>query len=240
MMFGTIKSKIEKVLSESYVNEKEFKMNIFLFNEMVLKDKNLKKIFFLYDELSSKKGLNEEIAKDFLNESQVIFENVVNKIKPQTINELNLWVGNVKCKNEYKNIDEFFSTNVLTLENKIKSKKIILENIQKNPETENQDVVQVPFSKMYKVAIKTVNDYLNTLSESERKEVNKILKESDQKLKIEFDVIKENVVDKLNKILNEESSDDVVTTIKETLNKVEKEEYNKINYVKLKKLNKSI
>jgi len=236
MMFGTIKSKIEKVLSESYVNEKEFKMNIFLFNEMVLKDKNLKKIFFLYDELSSKKGLNEEIAKDFLNESQVIFENVVNKIKPQTINELNLWVGNVKCKNEYKNIDEFFSTNVLTLENKIKSKKIILENIQKNPETENQDVVQVPFSKMYKV----VNDYLNTLSESERKEVNKILKESDQKLKIEFDVIKENVVDKLNKILNEESSDDVVTTIKETLNKVEKEEYNKINYVKLKKLNKSI
>lgn len=240
MMFGTIKSKIEKVLSESYINEKEFKMNIFLFNEMVLKDKNLKKIFFLYDELSSKKGLNEEIAKDFLNESQVIFENVVNKIKPQTINELNLWVGNVKCKNEYKNIDEFFSTNVLTLENKIKSKKIILENIQKNPETENQDVVQVPFSKMYKVANKTVNDYLNTLSESERKEVNKILKDSDQKLKIEFDVIKENVVDKLNKILNEESSDDVVTTIKETLNKVEKEEYNKINYVKLKKLNKSI
>ena len=240
MMFGTIKSKIEKVLSESYINEKEFKMNIFLFNEMVLKDKNLKKIFFLYDELSSKKGLNEEIAKDFLNESQVIFENVVNKIKPQTINELNLWVSNVKCKNEYKNIDEFFSTNVLTLENKIKSKKIILENIQKNPETENQDVVQVPFSKMYKVANKTVNDYLNTLSESERKEVNKILKESDQKLKIEFDVIKENVVDKLNKILNEESSDDVVTTIKETLNKVEKEEYNKINYVKLKKLNKSI
>lgn len=240
MMFGTIKSKIEKVLSESYINEKEFKMNIFLFNEMVLKDKNLKKIFFLYDELSSKKGLNEEIAKDFLNESQVIFENVVNKIKPQTINELNLWVGNVKCKNEYKNIDEFFSTNVLTLENKIKSKKIILENIQKNPETENQDVVQVPFSKMYKVANKTVNDYLNTLSESERKEVNKILKDSDQKLKIEFDVIKENVVDKLNKILNEESSDDVLTTIKETLNKVEKEEYNKINYVKLKKLNKSI
>lgn len=240
MMFGAIKSKIEKVLSESYVNEKEFKMNIFLFNEMVLKDKNLKKIFFLYDELSSKKGLNEEIAKDFLNESQVIFENVVNKIKPQTINELNLWVGNIKCENEYKNIDEFFSTNVLTLENKIRSKKIILENIQKNPETENQEIVEVPFSKMYKVANKTVNDYLNTLSESERKEVNKILKESDQKLKIEFDVIKENVVDKLNKILTEESSDDVITTIKETLSKVEKEEYNKINYVKLKKLNKSI
>lgn len=240
MMFGTIKSKIEKVLSESYVNEKEFKMNIFLFNEMVLKDKNLKKVFFLYDELSSKKGLNEDIAKEFLNESQVIFENVVNKIKPQTINELNLWVGNVKCENEYKNIDEFFSTNILTLENKIKSKNIILENIQKNPETENQEIVDVPLSKLYKVANKTVNDYLSKLSESEKKEVKKILKENDEKLKIEFDVIKENVVDKLNKILNEESSEDVTLTIKETLNKVEKEEYNKISYVKLKKLNKSI
>jgi hypothetical protein len=240
MTFGTVKSKIEKILSESYMNEKEFKMNVFLFNEMVLKDKNIKKIFYLYDELSSKKGLNEDIAKDFLNESQVIYENVVNKIKQQSINELNLWVGHIKCENEYKNIDEFFSTNVLTLENKIKSKKIILENLQKNSDLGNQEVIKVPLSKMYKVANETVNNYLSKLSESERKEVNKILKESDQKLEIEFDVIKENVIDKLSKILTEEKSEDVASTIKETMNKIEKEKYDKINYVKLKKLNKSL
>jgi hypothetical protein len=240
MTFGTVKSKIEKILSESYMNEKEFKMNVFLFNEMVLKDKNIKKIFYLYDELSSKKGLNEDIAKDFLNESQVIYENVVNKIKQQSINELNLWVGHIKCENEYKNIDEFFSTNVLTLENKIKSKKIILENLQKNSDLGNQEVIKVPLSKMYKVANETVNNYLSKLSESERKEVNKILKESDQKLEIEFDEIKENVIDKLIKILTEEKSEDVASTIKETMNKIEKEKYDKINYVKLKKLNKSL
>lgn len=239
-MFGIIKSKIEKILTESYTNQKLFKTNVFLFNEMVLKDKNIKKIFYLYDELSSNKGLNEDVAKEYLNESQVIYENVINKIKPQTISELNMWIGNVTCKNEYKNIDDFFSTNVLTLENKIKSKKIILENLQKNPEILSEEIVKVPLSKMYKLANKTVEDYLSKLTESEKKEVNKILKESDEKLEIEYDVIKETVIDRLNKILNEESSQDVITAIKETINKVETEKYDKINYVKLKKLNKSL
>lgn len=239
-MFGILKSKIEKILTESYTNEKLFKTNIFLFNEMVLKDKNIKKIFYLYDELSSNKNLNEDIAKEFLNECQVIYENIFNKIKPQSIEELNMWVAHINCDNDYKNIDDYFSTNVLTLENKIKSKKIILETLQKQPDIVDGETINVPLTKMYKIANKTVNEYLSKLTEAEKKEVTKILKENDSKLAIEYDVIKENVIDKLKKILNEESTEEVITTINETINKVETESYTKINYVKLKKLNKSL
>ena len=44
MKFGLIKSKIEKNLSESYKNKDLFKVNMSVFNELVLGDKNIKKI----------------------------------------------------------------------------------------------------------------------------------------------------------------------------------------------------
>ena len=90
MKFGLIKSKIEKNLSESYKNKDLFKVNMSVFNELVLGDKNIKKIFYLYDELSSNKGLNENHANEFLNQSQIIFENTVNKINPKKIKELEM------------------------------------------------------------------------------------------------------------------------------------------------------
>ena len=44
-MFGEIKSKIETYLVESY-KENRFKSTLFVFEELVLKNKNISKIFF--------------------------------------------------------------------------------------------------------------------------------------------------------------------------------------------------
>ena len=71
MKFGLIKSRIEKYLSESYKNKDLFKVNMSVFNELVLSDRNIKKLFYLYDELSTNKGLNENYANEFLNQSQI-------------------------------------------------------------------------------------------------------------------------------------------------------------------------
>ena len=240
MKFGLIKSKIEKNLSESYENKDLFKVNMSVFNELVLGDKDIKKIFYLYDELSSNKGLNENHANEFLNQSQVLFENTVNKLNPKKIKELEMWVGHVKTENEYQVIDDYFSNDILKLENKIKGKNVILETIKKNKIEENTEVINVPIEEMFKIASKTIEDYINGLSESDKKEVVKILKENDDKLKIEFDVIKENVVDRLQRMLDEESDTEVKTTIQETIKKVENENFDKINYIKLKNLNKTI
>jgi hypothetical protein len=128
MKFGLIKSKIEKLLTESY-KKNSFKNTLFVFNELVLENKNISKLYYLYDELSSKKGLNESIASELINQSIVVYENTINKISKKNLEELNLWVGHIKSKNNYENLDNLFSTSVLTLENKIKSKKIILESL---------------------------------------------------------------------------------------------------------------
>jgi DNA repair exonuclease SbcCD nuclease subunit len=205
-----------------------------------LGDKNIKKIFYLYDELSSNKGLNENYANEFLNQSQILFENTINKINPKKVKELEMWVGHVKTKNEYQIIDDYFSNDILRLEHKIKGKNVILETIKNNKTEEDIEIINVPIDKMFKIASETIDDYINSLSESDKKEVIKILNESDDKLKIEFDIIKENVVGRLQRMLNEESDTEVKTTIQETIKKIETENFDKINYIKLKNLNKTI
>jgi hypothetical protein len=78
MKFGELKSKIEKCLAESYAKD-SVKKDLFVFSEMVLKNKNVSKLFYLYDELSSKKGLNEDVANEYINQSIIIYENTINK-----------------------------------------------------------------------------------------------------------------------------------------------------------------
>ena len=86
--FGILKSKIEKVLLESYSND-TFKDELKNFKKLVLENKNISKIFYLYDELSSKKGLKENTVNDYIHECITMYENSINKIKSSELNNLN-------------------------------------------------------------------------------------------------------------------------------------------------------
>lgn len=237
-MFGEIKSKIETYLTESY-QKNTLKDNLFVFEQLVLKNKNISKIFYLYDELSDKKGLDESIANEFVNESITSYENLYNKVTPKQIQELKAWVGHVKCENKYQHIDNLFSTSVLTLENKIKSKKVILESL-KNKKGENKEVINVPLKAMVNVANKTVENYLSSLNESERKELKKILSTPKETLVENYNTEKENVISKLNIQKENESDSETISTIDQVLNKLQTESFSELNYYKLKQLNEGL
>ena len=234
MKFGELKSKIETCLTESY-KSKNLKRDLFVFEELVLKNKNVSQVFFLYDELSSNKGLSESVANEFINESTTAYENLVNKITLNQIKELKSWVGHIQCENTYKNIDDLFSTNVLTLENKIKSKKTILESLKNKPQ-EQKEVIEVPLNSMVNVANKTVEKYISSLSESEQKELKTILSTPKESLIENYGKIKDEVVNKLN-TQKEGSDSETQETINKVLNKVQTESFNELNYYKLKQLN---
>lgn len=238
MKFGLLKSKIEKCLVESYTNN-TIKKDLFVFDQLVAKNKNINKLYYLYDELSSNKGLNESVASDFINQSIVIYENTINKISKSDLTDLNLWVSDIKTENTYQDIDNIFSQGVLTLENKIKSKNIIIENLKKKEDNVNE-LKNVSINQMVNIANKTVKNYLSSLNENEKRKLESILLESDQKLKIKYEVIKEDVIDKLMDLKLEETDDDVKSRITETITKVKNENYDKLNYFKLQELNRSI
>jgi hypothetical protein len=238
MKFGLLKSKIEKCLVESYANN-TLKIDLFVFDQLVVKNKNINKLYYLYDELSSNKGLNESIATDFVNQSITIYENTINKIYKSEIKDLELWVSDIKTKNNYEDVDNVFSNNVLTLENKIKSKNIIIENLKKKEDSDN-NLKNVSINEMVQVANKTLKNYLKSLSENEKRKLESILLESDEKLKLKYEVIKEDVIDKLMDLKSQETDNEIKSKITETIKKVEAEKYDKLNYFKLQELNRNL
>jgi len=238
MKIGLLKSKIEKYLIESYKNE-TLKENMFVFKELVLENKNISKIFFLYDNLSQRKNLSESTANELINQSIVIYENSLNKLSKKELNDINLWVGHVKSKNEYSDIDNLFSNNILTLEEKIKSKKLIVENL-KSQNLLGQNIVTAPLNVVVETANKTVKNFINNLEESSKETLMKILKEDENKLETKYEILKETVVEKLQDLKTNEKDNVVLQTITETILKLEKENFDKINYFRLSELNKSI
>ena len=200
---------------------------------------NISKIFFLYDELKDQKGLNESVANEFIHESITAYENLINKVKPVHIQELNAWVGHVVCENKYQEIDNLFSTNVLTLENKIKSKKIILENLKTKKE-DQKEIIKVPLKSMVNVANKTIDKYVASLTESEQKELKVILSTPKETLIENYNNEKETVISKLTKQKNNESDSDTRSTIDQVLNKLQTESFSELNYYKLKQLNEGL
>ena len=133
MKFGILKTKIEDLLIESYKND-TLKRDMFVFDELILKNKNLSKLYYLYEELSTNKGLSKELANELINQSITLYENLVNKISSENINEIKLWVGSQNTKNRYADLDNLFSKNVTDMINKVVSKNQIAESLMKNTE----------------------------------------------------------------------------------------------------------
>lgn len=238
MNFGILKSKIENVLLESY-KKGTFKTEIKNFKKYVLENKNISKLYYLYDELSSNKGMDKESVNDFINECVIIYENTINKVKSSELTELLKWTENTTSDNLYESIDGLFSKNVLKIDNKIKSRKLISENLQK----EKQGIIEspnVPISSVISIANKTVSNYISSLNEGDRKELVSLLNRNDCDLKDEYVQLKESSIHKLNQVISEEKDTEVIKKINETIQRVSNEKFDKLNYYRLKKLNEII
>ena len=237
MKIGILKSRVEKLLSESY-GKGTFKEEIKNFNRNVLSNKNISKLFFLYDELSTNKGYEQKLAEDFVFESITMFENIVNKTDKKDLEKLKRWVIGINSHNHYTDIDNLFynSSDVLHLENKVKSKKIIIDIIKKSPINENKETINLPLSSMVRVANKTIEEFISNLNESERKELNSLLKEDESILVEKFESLKDDAVVKLVVVLESESDESVKDTINETIDNIKSKKFDRLEYFKLKNL----
>ena len=237
MKIGVLKSRVEKLLSESY-GKGTFKEEIKNFNRNVLSNKNISKLFFLYDELSTNKGYDQKLAEDFVFESITMFENIINKTDKRDLEKLKKWVISVNSHNQYTDIDNLFynSGDVLHLENKVRSKKVIVEGLKKTQVNENKETILLPLSSMVKVANKSIEDFISNLNESEKKELNLLLKEEESVLVEQFQNLKDEAVVKLVVVLEGESTESVKNTINETIDNIKSKKFDRLEYFKLKNL----
>lgn len=239
--FGQLKSSVETLLTESFI-KKSLNKELKNFKKLVLENKNITKLFFLYDELNSKKGLKKDIVDDYINECIKIYENTINKISPKELTKLQLWVesNKINSENKFSQIDNLFSSNILTLESKIESRNVIKENLQKTEVKQSKEIINLPISTMVQMANKTIENHIEGLNESEKKELIQLLSQDDKTLNEEFNKLQESVISKLNTLKESTEDNSIKTKIEETLSKVSQEKYDKLNFFKLKNLSENL
>jgi len=234
MEFGLLKSKIEKKLSDSYMNE-SFKKEFATFKKLVLENESLSKAFHIYNELGEKKGYNDRFAEDFLEECVDLYNRL--EVEEKSIFLLNKWVKNVVTENNYKTIDTVLNTNSVLVEERIKSKNQILENLKSKKEEKKS--INIPIEKMVEIANKNLNNHLSQLSESEVKQIKKYTSLSKDELNKRYEVISEMVFEKL-EILSKSSDNETKQKIDETVKRTKTQDINTLSFIKLKSLNETL
>ena len=233
MTFGKIKSIIENDLLESYKNEKEFKQSLKEFRQNVLNNKNMSKLYSLYYQLTTPQGLNESDAKDFLEEGISLIQKLVPSIKtPKTLSE--------NVKNKYSNIDSLVYSDKLDLMERIQSKKYLIKTLSSSKDDSVKESINIPLKSMVNIANQTINNYLENLDESTKKEFLSLMNEDTSVLKEKFETLRETTINKLGVILENQKEFEMKTKLSETIDRLKVENFNQLNFLKLKNLEESI
>ena len=231
MTFGQVKSIIENSLIESYKNEREFKQSLREFKHNVLSNKTMSKVYSLYDQLSTPQGLSESDAKDYLEEGVNLIQKLLGGIKlPKTISE---------SVNEYSDIDTLVYLNKVSLSERISAKKNIVKVLTSEKKSVKESI-NIPIKSMVNIANQTLRNYIENLSENEKKEFFQIISEDTKTLETKFETLRESTINKLNTILENEQEFEVKTKISETIDRIKNEKFDQLNFLKLKNLENSI
>lgn len=234
MTFGLIKSIIEENLLESYKDEKSFKKAMNEFRQNVLNNKEISKVFSLYDDLSKPQGLSQEDAKEFVSEGIYLIQKILPNIKLPKI------IGESKVQNKYKLIDELVYTNSkINLTERVQVKKQLIKNLQESS-IKTQNNINLPITSMVKIANQTLQNYIETLDEQSKKEFFEIIKEDSSELENRFNLLKEGALSKLVPMMESENDKDTKTKLEETIIKIQEDNFSQINFLRLKRLNESL
>lgn len=231
MTFGQVKSIIEASLIESYKNESDFKKSLREFRHNVLNNKPMSKVYSVYDQLTTPQGLSESDAKDFLDEGISVIQKLLKEVKlPKAISE---------SKNEYSDIDTLVYTNKINLCERVRSKKNIVNILISEKKTLKENI-NIPIKSMVSIANQTLRNYIENLSENDKKEFLQLISEDTKTLETKFETLRESTIVKLNFILEKEEEFEIKTKISETIDRIKNEKFDQLNFLKLKNLEGSI
>lgn len=234
MEFGILKSKIEKKLTESY-SKNNFNKEIKTFKDVVLKNDSISRAYHIYNEISKSKGFDKKFAEDYVNECIDIFNRI--KFSKKSISLLEFWVREIKCENQYKDVDTIFGKKTLVIENIIDSRNKIISNLTIKEST--TELINIPLEKIVEVANENLKNYLSDLNESELTQVKKYLTLPKNEISKRYEVLSELIIEKLENMLNE-SDNETKGKITETISKIKKDTVDSISLIKLKTLNENL
>ncbi len=228
MELGLLFSKVEKKLNDSYINQ-TFKTEISNFKNIIISNKMLSECYYLYSNLTTKQGMSSDVAKEYLEES---IKTIKNKKDHLFLIDLKNWVKDVVCENQYVKIDSLLKEDVLKITENIENKKQLVSTL-----TESKDVVKKQFVPFVENVVKyNLEKYIDGLEPEVLQQLDEVFSKKEDELKPDFDVLKENTLIKLKNHILTNNDEEIKQKLNETVQTVEKETFNKINYLKLQNL----
>jgi hypothetical protein len=215
---------------------KEFKNNF-------LSNKSISEMYFIYNDLSTQKGINKDIAGEYVNES---FEKLSDLISSnqKKIDELYKWVKtNLKgdVENEYSDIDFVVYENKITNLERILETKTQIKNLLLSTKKEKvQESVNIPLSSMLKIVTNTFNKEYSNISEEDKKELKSLLSLNKKEISGEIKLVKESVISKLSDKITESDDSELKEKIGNTIQKIQESESDLISLYKLKQLEQGL
>lgn len=234
MEFGLLKSKIEKKLVESYSN-KTFEKEIKTFKKLVLKNPDVSKAYHIYEELSKDKGFDKTFAEEFVSECIDLYSRI--QLPKSKISLLENWVKNIKCENQYKDIDTVLGKSTVIIENIINCKRNIVSKLISKSDI--KESINIPLKSVLEIANDSLKNYLSELNESELSEIKKYLTLTNEELNKKYEILSEVAISKLEK-MKSENDNETSEKINETINKIKTEKIDSISLLKLKNLTEDL
>ena len=240
--FGTIKTKIENTTVKLY-NTPKFKTFMSEFKTHILENKDMSEIFYIYDDLSTNKGLNESIVDDYINESveylQILIESNTKKIK-----SIDSWLSKYTktTNNNYKEIDTtVYEKSIRSLSFVLESKNLIKKTLKTEPKkVQVKESINLPLSSMMKVAKTTFDKKYENLPDTDKEVLKSLMSLSKEEITENIKSLKEEVSSKLTKTLNESADSEMKETINKTIQKINDSKTDVYNLYKLQELNKGL
>jgi len=241
--FGQIKSNIESLMTESY-GKGSFKNHMKSFKKNVIENEKLAEAYFLYDELSKKKGLSKDIVDDYVNESIETIKNIIVS-ESKNLKELNMWISENVTKNvtnEYSDIDTVvYSKSVKNLEKVLECKNNIKNLIGQNSENATvSESLNIPLSSMLKIATNTFNKEYGNISEEDKKELKNLLSLNKSQLSEEISKSKEIVLEKLSEKVTESNDEDLKQKVTQTIERINETKDSLVSLYKLRQLEQGL
>lgn len=238
--FGTIKSKVVKQLTESYISKN--KSDIKEIINIIKKDKEFKDLFLFYEDIENKFFEDEDTAKLYVEQVSIMLKDK-SKLVENTCNALSLKLENVIIEENkvYDALDQLLDIDSLkNIDKKVVSKKKIVEVITtKKKKQEIEESVEFTDNEklLHTLLSNNFNAYYDVaLNEEEKTELKTILSLSEEELTTKVTEIKETIYNKINGLIVESKDDVLLKKLNEVKKQVSDTEISKYSFYSLKNL----
>jgi hypothetical protein len=244
--FGTLKSKILVKLTEAYENKNMGEVKDILKS---IKNKKFGELYLFYEDVESKYYFDDKSTAILFVEE--IASGLKNKFNPmgdvsKFCDKIDAKIGKVNVEKNivYESLDTLLQDDSLrNIAEKIIAKKNLVEHLTTKKEVveENNDTLVENEALLNAVLVNNFNVlYDKTLSEEQKKELNNILSLTEDNLKENFTVLKEEISSKVSEMLSESLDPELKRKLDTTKNQVTQMKPTKYNLYKLQQLKEGL